>query len=622
MRACGFLPFAFCALASPVAVLRAQEGGSAWVGQNAIPMASIAIAEDDAFEDLAPLADAIGDARVVMLGEQTHGDGAAFLAKTRLIAFLHERMGFDVLCFESGIYECASAWRSIEAGADAREAMSRAVFPIWMGSAQFAPLVDYVGRRAGTDRPLELAGYDCQLTGAASAEIPAYLRAGLEAAGLEARVPAVLAAFERLSTGKPERADIAALRGAARALDAAAPEAQLLDSLAGQVEHELRSSDQEHSLGERFNGRDAQGGRNLIWLARQRYPDRKIIVWAASMHCLRDHPALETGPDLDYEGLRSAGHVAAETLGEEVYVIACTAGGGRAGIAWTEPWDVPPAPEGSFEQLCEAAGLENAIVPLRGAADDAPVREAMWARPLGNAPMRGIWPRHVDAFVYQRTMTPSTTYRTEAEQQAALALIESLSAAAARYRQRAAAGNVWAHKGGFELQWHEWSEVAQPDAATRATMERRVRDWGEPHLDDPAVGFRVRALFGHMAVERGDFDAGIAAADAALTAYGVREHVDPKRHSGYQHLVNQRALATWERDGFATAVAWIAKRVESDPALRYVHPEPWLERMSRAERRAFADAVLAAYDARIARDSDVELQALRDDVAEQLADRR
>src|SRR4051794_33215908 len=66
---------------------------------------SISIDEAD-FRDLSPLARAIGDARVVMLGEAGHGDGATFRAKARLVRFLHEQLGFDVLAWESGTWQC------------------------------------------------------------------------------------------------------------------------------------------------------------------------------------------------------------------------------------------------------------------------------------------------------------------------------------------------------------------------------------------------------------------------------------------------------------------------------------------------------------------------------------
>src|SRR5687767_7885431 len=92
-----------------------------WVKQHAVRLRSLDPADRD-FADLAPLKALIGKARVVMLGEQTHGDGATFLGKTRLIEFLHAEMGFDVLCFESGLYDCDRAWAALRQGTDASTA--------------------------------------------------------------------------------------------------------------------------------------------------------------------------------------------------------------------------------------------------------------------------------------------------------------------------------------------------------------------------------------------------------------------------------------------------------------------------------------------------------------------
>src|SRR5260370_1064257 len=72
----------------------------AWLKSHAAALRSIDPSDSD-FSDLEPIRSAIGEARIVMLGEQTHGDGVTFHAKTRLIRFLHEQCGFDVLAFES-----------------------------------------------------------------------------------------------------------------------------------------------------------------------------------------------------------------------------------------------------------------------------------------------------------------------------------------------------------------------------------------------------------------------------------------------------------------------------------------------------------------------------------------
>src|SRR5438874_4489152 len=132
-----------------------RDARVAWLKQHAIPLRSIDPTDED-FSDLEPLRAAIGDARVVQLGEQSHGDGATFHAKARLIKFLHQKMGFDVLAFESGLYDCRKAWELLKAGTEPYEAVTHGVFGIWTRSEQFQPVIDYLEKTVKSDRPLEL----------------------------------------------------------------------------------------------------------------------------------------------------------------------------------------------------------------------------------------------------------------------------------------------------------------------------------------------------------------------------------------------------------------------------------------------------------------------------------
>lgn len=138
-----------------------------WIQQNAVRFNSIDPADTD-FSDLQSLKQMIGDARIVQLGEQSHGDGACFQTKIRLIKFLHQEMGYDVLAFESGIYDCRRAWQAFQQGTDPEHAARTGVFGIWTGSKQTAELWSYLADQASSNKPLELAGFDCQFTGTAS----------------------------------------------------------------------------------------------------------------------------------------------------------------------------------------------------------------------------------------------------------------------------------------------------------------------------------------------------------------------------------------------------------------------------------------------------------------------
>ncbi len=115
-------------------------------------------------KDFEPLKDIIGNARVIQLGENNHGDGSTFLAKTSLIKFLHEKMDFDVLVFESGFFETTEAYNQLKAGKEPYKAIKNNIYDIYSESEQLMPIFKYIQKTASTDRPLTLYGMDPQMS--------------------------------------------------------------------------------------------------------------------------------------------------------------------------------------------------------------------------------------------------------------------------------------------------------------------------------------------------------------------------------------------------------------------------------------------------------------------------
>jgi erythromycin esterase-like protein len=74
-------------------------GASTWLRGAAVPFDRVD--PTDNMDDLEPLRKIVGDARVVSLGEATHGTREFFQMKHRVLRFLVERMGFTAFAIEA-----------------------------------------------------------------------------------------------------------------------------------------------------------------------------------------------------------------------------------------------------------------------------------------------------------------------------------------------------------------------------------------------------------------------------------------------------------------------------------------------------------------------------------------
>ena len=152
----------------------------AYLNAHAVVVSNVEPNNED-YTDLAPLKRRLQSMTIVGLGEPIYHDGSAFKAKTRLVKFLHQELGFSVIAFESGFYDCYKAWQEIQAGNLTIDAARKALYPFWI-STETEELFKYIDKQKNTDKPLILAGIDCKFSGAYSdknllPELTSYLQA-------------------------------------------------------------------------------------------------------------------------------------------------------------------------------------------------------------------------------------------------------------------------------------------------------------------------------------------------------------------------------------------------------------------------------------------------------------
>ncbi|NRR31385.1 erythromycin esterase family protein [Oxalobacteraceae bacterium] len=270
----------------------------------------------DDYTNLAPFGAAIKDAQVVLLDEQSHGEENVFALKARLVRFLHERHGFDVLALESGLYDADRIWRSADGDNTIRKQAPGNLFYLYANSPAMQGLFDYLQQQRGGSRPLELSGMDGQHTGQyASTHLLGDLAGQLRQAGSRLHEQAFWPQFAELTT-------------AVFAMQRALPDAATQDryfAFIGQLQAALPASknyfwqrilvsvdDQARRYwGLRHEQRSQVMGDNLDALITHRYPGKKIIVWGNFVHLNRS--GLPVGGNL--------GSVIARRFGQKAYVV-------------------------------------------------------------------------------------------------------------------------------------------------------------------------------------------------------------------------------------------------------------------------------------------------------------
>lgn len=371
--------------------------------------------DNEDYSNYSPLKELLKDVEIVMLGEQSHGEATTYNTKIKLIKYLHEELGFDILAFESGFYDAHKAWELIEKGMNVREAMGHSISFIWSASKDLIPLAKYI-EETKNKRTLQLIGFDSEFYTNLSKK---YLLEDLTAYLLK-RDGAILSASEwnhlKESLEYSFKNETKKLKRNHAELDTSYID-QLIQKLSqAPIDSETRFWIQtlknikihilDYALG--IDSRDNQMADNLKWI-KEKYPNKKIICWGATSHFLYNSTMVRMKKLIIqflygkyYKKQPMMGHYVKELYGDRLFTIGFTAYQGHYGLDRNKK--LKRAKKGTFEHLLSQSPYDNFLVPLKGWSF-----KDYKSRPLGNEYMKTDIAKVMDAVIFNRNMSPSRT---------------------------------------------------------------------------------------------------------------------------------------------------------------------------------------------------------------------
>jgi protein-L-isoaspartate(D-aspartate) O-methyltransferase len=340
--------------------------------------------------DLAPLLDRIGDRRLVLIGEASHGTSEFYRMRARITRELIEQRGFTIVAAEADWPDAARIDRWVRgAGPEDRPEEAFVRFPTWMWrNEEVLDFVDWLrdhNERVATDDGRQAGFYGLDLYSLYDSidEVLRYLdRVDPDAANIARhrygcltpfqRDPAMygLAALtERYQSCEEEvvamLADLRSRRGQAMVNDGMSfLDVEQNARVAANAERYYRAM----YVGgaESWNLRDTHMFETLEALLAFHGPGSKAVVWAHNSH-LGDASATA----MARRGELNLGQLVRERFGADAYAIGFGTDHGTVAAAtdWDGPMEIKrirPSHADSYEKLCHETRVASFLLPTGG----------------------------------------------------------------------------------------------------------------------------------------------------------------------------------------------------------------------------------------------------------------
>jgi erythromycin esterase-like protein len=278
--------------------------------------------------DFSFLHEEIRDKEIVLLGEPDH-ISTFYPAKIELVKYLHEKLGFDVLAFESGFFEMSVVNGFLNQGSEPIEAFQKGLFPIWSSDSEMIPLFNYVAEQRKKGTPLVIAGFDCQPSGQLTTEEALdILRKELIKNGIgefEPALQSLASQFDSLRAGNSQANNFAELKALLLRMEKKKELSFFSQSLISWIEffkNKKRVKPSEFKASD-SNLRDSLMASNMLYLYSTKHKGKKIIGWGATAHFTNQlkHLKMKTNEHIFFKPM---GGRVKKLVPDKVFVLAVT----------------------------------------------------------------------------------------------------------------------------------------------------------------------------------------------------------------------------------------------------------------------------------------------------------
>ncbi len=353
-----------------------------WLTAHAIPIETVEAGHG--FRDLEPLQSHIAGARVVALGEATHGTREFFQMKHRLVEFLVSEMGFTAFAIEANWPEALAVNDYVLHGTgDPKKALAGMHFWTWY-TEETLDMIEWMRQWNSThERKVKFYGFDMQYPDMAVRNVLAYLKTvdPEYAATLEPRLAEVSATQSvrdyPQAGGAVQEQTQAALGELAQRLDERRGEYSASSSdtdwqmarqnarIARQAEEKLRVP-----FAEGAQARDRYMAENVRWILDHEPAGTRMVLWAHNGHVAASSSNAQGEP---------MGSHLRRMFGDELVIVGFAFGEGsfqaRDSSGPLREFTLGPPPVGTLDATLLRLHLPLLVLDLREEPADEKVRK-------------------------------------------------------------------------------------------------------------------------------------------------------------------------------------------------------------------------------------------------------